>query len=277
MTDPLMKILTAENPSFNLWLKGLVAVGSTLIVGTIPNAVEAASFTVEFAGSVNSLSGFSGVQAGEDVSQIGGPLDSVTTRNTRTPITNQDRIVGQYTFEDTTGNLLGSRFRFVAPTSEISLDPSVSDPSDIVFEPLPDLDPTSFENPVFRRTTASADVSSANYNRTVSDGRNLREFSNIFSVDEQSFAYTERGSALGDGGYLAETTGTIDFFSLVIDSEPETPTEPSVPSNPETPTEPPTMPNPNNPDSTSVPEPAAVIGLLTVAGLAGRRKTNCKA
>lgn len=236
-----MKVFTVKNRDRSKqWIKGFAAVGSTLLISTFASGAEAASLTFNFSGLVDSLSGYSFAR-GIDT-PVEKPLSDVNSRNNSSTITNQDRIVGQYTFDDTNGKLLSSRLRFVAPNSNVSQDPSVSAPEDIVFEPLPDIifDPSNGMEPFGRVTTASANDTSANYTVGISNGFSGSE--TRFVLSNKTFSYIEAGGAVSDGSYLTRATGTIDTFS-------------------------PVSTNPGNPDPTTVPEPSAVVGLLTVAGL----------
>ena len=144
------------------WLKALVVANTTLVLTAVTSVAEAA--TINFRGSVTSVSSqrFPSIPGG-DVDTHGEPL---TTINTHKPVTAQDTIVGSYTFGKM-DELLSARFRFVAPDSSASLDPSETDPLDIVFQPLPDIeadyDNESLPDTIKRTTTASGSDTSFSY------------------------------------------------------------------------------------------------------------------
>lgn len=250
LTMPTMKFYLKRNSLLSnfwgdrLWQKGLTVAGTTLLMMATATAAEAATFTVNFSGFVDALTAVSGGSPGNPPTPT--EPDALTLFNTGTPVTTQDAIVGSYVFEDTTNELLGARFRFVSPDSGESLDPSEAAASDIVFESLPDLDADFLNNTgTQRRTTSSANDSSATYQRNVSVIQEVGGRFSSLSVDAQSFEYREGGSFLGGPNGFDGIVGTINLFERVDSDEPD----------------------PSDPDVASVPEPTAILGLLAIAGM----------
>ena len=213
-------------------------------MATSATVAEAATFTVNYSGSVDRL-------ARAPVSRNPGApptapdeVDSLTTLNTSAAITIQDTLVGSYTFEDTTNELLSSRFRFVSPGSDVSLNPFDVDSSDITFEPLPDFSTTSVFGISQRETTANAEEDAASYRRAVFSAQQIAGTTNSFSVNSQRFSYNEFFSSQAQGGGGDFISATINEFSLVEGG-----------------------PDPSDPDMASVPEPSTAVGLLVLASL----------
>lgn len=235
-----MKMLPLKRPLLhNRWLKVLIAANTTLLLTTVTSVAEAA--TINFKGSVTSISSqrFPSVPVGT-VDTYGEPL---TTINTHKPVTAQDTIVGSYTFGEM-DELLSARFRFVAPDSAASLDPSETDPLDIVFEPLSDIaanwSKAQIPGVIKRTTTASGSDTSASYERTILDLNILITTANTFSVNASKFSYEEM--AARTFFYADQVSGNIDLYRLVDGSG-------------------------SRPEPTDVPEPKAVLGLLMFAGV----------
>lgn len=210
-----------------LWWQGLIVASSVLILSTTASAAKAATFTVEFTGTVNSLVKIA-------TPRFGGPVETnetaLTTRNTSRLVQLADRITGNYIFDDVTREILSSRFRFVSAGSGVSLDPSEADPSDIVFVPI---------NNLFVGSSSQADSTSAQYFQRFAGPMTTSEKGNAFSlVAAQTFSYQEGGSELGASVNIqTRFFGTIDQLNVV------------------------------EPDPTAVPEPTTALGVLLVSGL----------
>lgn len=233
----------------NFVSKGLLSASSVLLLSAIATPSQAATFTVEFSGPLNSL-----ITTMSSTSSIGQP-----------PFTQQTdfgegerRVEGQYTFDDTTSELLSASYSYV--TADIgAVTPNEFTPSP--FSSFQEgIDAVGF--PDFTVTNSSADETFATFTRT--DYSSSASSSTTFSVDSQDFS---AASTISGPGQFDTTTylGSIDTFGLISDMTPTEPVEPMEPMEPSMPTTP-MVPSPGG-DPASVPEPATAAGFLVLIGL----------
>lgn len=226
-------------------VKGLLIVGSMLLLASVASVAEAAIFTIEYSGSVTTAD----ISNNPLIAQVG------------------DRIAGRYSFDDADNNLILNRFDFLPAASTDALDPSIIGSSEVVFR-----ETGAPPNPFFSPQTSDAGTQdSARYSSFLALGRGGGDNGTFFNVNAQAFSYRSSGNFGQPNAPVTSIKGTINRFSLVDNVTPNLPTLPVIPTAPVPVNPTPALPNPepSNPVPTSVPEPAAVFGLLLLAGLAG--------
>lgn len=229
-----MKSLVIDTASSRIWQRGALVLGIALALSAIASNAHAATFIANYSGTLETV----------DNIVSGFHFDDVVTRTFR-----EDPIEGTHTFDDTTNQLLSSRFRIgnSANGVERTYLPSELD------ESMPEV---GF--PIISYSS-NADKNSANYFVDIqTEPFNSHGLS--LSVNQDAFRYYELIGNPGErsGGNASDYRGKISRFTITSSDLPNSPIPPIV-----------------TPPTASVPEPATIFGLLAVAGLGlARRRTR---
>lgn len=263
--------------------KVLFAGSSSLLLALTATPVRAAIFTVAYSGTVENAP---------------APTDDARSKLA----TVGDRILGRYSFDDASPDVILSRFLFVPPTVTGGLDPVDVSFSEDTYRTIVPSTPADASNADRDRDfvnnflvgSSAADINSLTVSQSMFAGKGQGS-SRVLSVNDRAFSF-DLNSTFERPPISYTYSGTIDSFQSVDNVTPDIRTSPIIPTNQATqptvppvvtsPTEPsippvvvppvvvpPTPSMPTNPsEPTSVPEPATLLGLFAVGlGLRLRR------
>ena len=233
-----------QKMNFNPLKSGLQILSSAFVLSAIALPAQAAIFTVDYVGDVTER--FTTADNNRPASPINPPNQPV-------PFETGLSIVGSYTFDDSTSEVLAARYRYVSLLSGGNIDPSQPDAADTVLSPSPfsSIDEAaksqadsngSVSFPLIATAQSKADADSIDYAQITvpftssSQVDNLNIGNSVFSTIVQS--------AFADGR-------TSDFSYLVTRGNIIATTVRSAEDN----------------GTKDIPEPSAALGLLLTAGL----------
>lgn len=215
-----MKSPATDMAPRRMWQQGALVSSIALALSAIATHANAATFTVNYSGALETV---------DDIVSGFNTDDMVTTT------LREDPIEGTYRFDDTTNQLLSSRFRIGNSASGFE---ETYIPGELE-KLMPEV---GF--PIIS-TSADADENSASYSIDIQTGP-FDSVSSSFSVSQDAFRYYifSSGGSRGNGN-ASDYRGKISQFTITSDVTPP---------------------------AASVPEPATLLGLLTVTGLGLTRK-----